>query len=110
MCPNWSKQPVLAKLITDLQRLASPPVPVKSAGNFFREGVCDAISEAVEGVVVAGLGGEVKIGVVHHLKAVHLHCVNCHCVKRKLRVGRKIKELRIMDEHKRSKIWIQRDK
>ena len=57
--PDGSKQPVLPKLMTGRQILASPLVPVKSATNFIVEGVPDAISEAVEAVAVAGLGGEV---------------------------------------------------
>ena len=80
--PNCSKQPVLPQLMTGRQILASPLVPVKSAADFLGEGVSDTSSEAVEGVAVAGLGGEVKIGVFYQLKAVHLHFVNYHCVER----------------------------
>ena len=57
--PDWSKQPVLPQLMTGKHILASPLVPVKSAADFLGEGVPDASSEAVEGVAVAGLGGEV---------------------------------------------------
>ena len=76
------KKPELPQLMTGRQILGSPSVPVKSAADFLGEGVRDTSSEAVEGVAVAGLGGEVKIGLFNQLKAVHLHFVNCHRFKR----------------------------